>query len=128
MILDWSSFNEGKRDHDAFPKDEINSILNIARDEDLVVDVHWGYARKFDSAILLGGNSRRLTYAAIISRFERDGREIRELMEEEQFKKICLEIEERMSLLINSHGDFDITYLPGAYHSTVTGYKITYWV
>ncbi len=116
MILDWNSFNENKsEDHDAFPLDEINTILNIARDEDLPLDIHYGYTRSF----------KRLTYAAVINRVDKNGKTF---MEEEPFKKICEEIEQRMLSIISGYGSFDHNYGPGAYHPTVTGYKITYWV
>jgi hypothetical protein len=83
------------------PSDEIEDILNIARDEGL-------HLRVEDYGSF---------YTASISHMNSNG----EKLDDESFKRICKEIEERMTAIVCTTGSY-------INNPNIVGYTLTYWV
>jgi len=94
-----------KQVEEELPVDEINDILNIARDEGFNVNVDH-YEGSFRTASISPGHGNPIT-------------------NEEAFMDMCKGIEERLSAIACVSGKFRYTNRASPY---LVGYNITYWV
>jgi hypothetical protein len=125
MIKNWESFNEHNIDDDGFVTDEINAILDIARDEGLQVDYNdqsQTYPATADSERIQLFDKSVINVRRIIDIMSADAIILME--DVDKFNQICQDIKSRISQIYS----IDTTYMRPAYgDNRSSSFQITIW-